>query len=137
MAQTEVKLQTPLREVAIIATEEGFYPKQIAVHEGEKVRFFVTSIKDEPDCFVINGHKIFMAATKGKMSEQETIFTEPGRFKFYCPSSKSTGHLTVIDKAEPVEVPTPSLKKQRGLAGDYDEGEEPSNTPSAWTPRDY
>lgn len=122
--------KTPLREISIIVTPEGYYPDKVAVFEGEKVRFFVTSTTTDPHCFVIDKHKIFLGAEKGKMSEGEAIFQTPGKFKFYCPSYKSQGHLTVLSKGrKTVTKINKKQKKMRDVAGKAD--------PALWTPKNY
>jgi plastocyanin len=87
------------REVSIIVTKEGYYPKSITVFKGEKVKFYVTSTTDEADCFILQGHKVFLAATKGKVTEAETVFTNDGVFNFYCPSHKNDGKILVLKKS--------------------------------------
>ena len=86
------------REISVIVTKEGYYPKTITVFKGEKVKFFVTSTIDEADCFILQGHKVFLAATKGKVTEAETVFENDGVFNFYCPSHKNDGKVVVIQK---------------------------------------
>lgn len=106
------------REVAVIVTAEGYYPKNISVFEGEKVKFYVTSTVEDPNCLIVEGHKVFMAANKGKLSEAEVVFDKPGNFAFYCPSSKNDGKIVVIKKYEP----------KREVA---------SEQPSVWMPKEY
>ena len=113
--------ESPRREVSVIVTKEGYYPKNLTVFQGETVKFFVTSTVEEPDCVLVQGHKVFLAATKGKLTEGEAKFDTAGTFSFYCPSSKHDGKITVIKKAEPRAV--------RGLAG--------QNDPEVWTPKEY
>lgn len=91
----------PTREVSVIVTQEGYYPKSISVFEGEKVKFYVTSTVEAPHCMIVESHKVFMAATKGKISEAEVEFNKPGEFSFYCPSSKINGKVVVLKKQEP------------------------------------
>lgn len=114
----------PLREYSIILTNEGYYPNRIMAYAGEKVRFFVTSTKKQSECFVMQDHKIFLSAKMGEISEGEVVFKDVGKYKFYCPSSKHKGYITVIDKASDVE------EQQRKIASD-------DSKPSYWTPRDY
>jgi plastocyanin len=108
----------PLREVSVIVTKEGYYPKSISVFEGEKVKFYVTSTVEDPHCMIVESHKVFMAATKGKITESEVVFDKPGEFAFYCPSSKNDGKIVVLKKSQPKRE-VASEKK------DY------------WTPREY
>ncbi len=110
--------QMPTRELAIIVTKEGYYPKSISVFEGEKVKFFVTSTVEEPNCLIVESHKVFMAANKGKVTEAETVFDKAGEFAFYCPSSKNDGKVVVIKKQMP--------KRETASEG-----------PSVWMPKEY
>lgn len=90
----------PLREVSVIVTKEGYYPKNITVFKGERVKFYVTSTVEDPDCMIVQGHKLFLAANKGKLSESEVTFEQEGEFAFYCPSSKHDGKIIVMKKKD-------------------------------------
>jgi len=100
-AEVAKKTMEPTREVAIIVTKEGYYPKSLSVFEGERVKFFVTSTVEEPNCLIVESHKVFMAANKGKVTEAETVFEHAGEFAFYCPSSKNDGKVVVLKKQMP------------------------------------
>jgi plastocyanin len=119
MVAAETKVQ-PTREISIIFSEEGYYPKSISVFEGEKVRFFVTSTTDKPNCFIVESHKVFLSATKGKISEGEVTFDKPGSFSFYCPSSKNDGRVVVLETKKP----------ERAIASE-------KKDPLKWVPKDY
>lgn len=109
------KLEKPTREISIIVTKEGYYPKSLSVFEGEKVKFFVTSTVEDPSCVIVESHKVFMAAAKGKVTEGEAVFDKAGEFAFYCPSSKNDGKIVVLRKHQP----------KREIASDV------------WMPREY
>lgn len=111
----------PLREVAIIVAKEGYYPKNISVFKGEKVRFYVTSTYEVSDCVILDGHKLYLAAHQGKISESEVVFDKAGTFTFYCPSSKHNGEVLVIDKDK--------LNQNRKIASELN--------PNKWVPREY
>jgi len=110
----------PTREVAIIVTKEGYYPKSISVFEGEKIKFYVTSTVEEPNCMIVESHKVFMAANKGKVTESEVVFENPGEFAFYCPSSKIDGKVVVLKKV----VPKREIASEKGEA-------------TVWMPKEY
>ncbi len=117
----EAKKNThPTREVSIIVTKEGYYPKSLSVFEGEKIKFYVTSTVEEPNCLIVESHKVFMAANKGKVSEAEVVFDNPGEFAFYCPSSKNDGKVVVLKKFSP----------KREVASDKGEAQ-------VWMPKEY
>lgn len=119
-AQQGPKTVQPTREVSIIVTKEGYYPKHISVFEGEKVKFYVTSTVEEPNCLIVESHKVFMAANKGKVTEAETVFQHAGDFAFYCPSSKNDGKIVVLKKQMP----------KREVASEKPEA-------SVWMPKEY
>lgn len=113
--------ERPLREVAVIVTQEGYYPKSLSVFEGEKVKFYVTSTVEEPHCMIVESHKVFLAANKGKVTEAEVVFDKAGEFSFYCPSSKNNGKVVVLKKQVPKRE-VASEKKHDGML---------------WTPKEY
>lgn len=120
-ACAEASKENPLREVAVIVTQEGYYPKSISVFEGEKVKFYVTSTVEAPDCLIVESHKVFMAANKGKVTEAEAVFDKAGEFAFYCPSSKNDGKVVVLKKPQ---------AKKREIASE-------KNDSMVWTPKEY
>lgn len=111
----------PLREVSVIVTKEGYYPKTLSVFEGEKIKFYVTSTVEEPNCLIVEAHKVFLAANKGKVTEGETVFEKAGEYAFYCPSSKNDGKIVVLKKAAP----------KREIAS------EKTDDTLLWTPKEY
>lgn len=121
-AQSEQKGLQPMREISIIVTKEGYYPKSISVFEGEKVKFYVTSTVEEPNCMIVESHKVFMAANKGKVTEADVVFDKAGEFAFYCPSSKNDGKVVVLKK----------VTAKREIASDKE-----GNQPSVWMPKEY
>lgn len=116
----ETKVQ-PVRELAVIVTKEGYYPKSLSVFEGEKIKFYVTSTVEEPHCMIVESHKVFLAANKGKVTEAEVVFDKAGEFAFYCPSSKNDGKIVVLKKAMPKRE-VASEKSREGML---------------WTPKEY
>lgn len=117
----EKMYQAPIREISVIITDDGFFPNKISAFEGEKVRFFVTSTASEKQCFILQRHELFLGVDKGKVNEGEIMLDQPGRFKFYCPSNKMQGHLTVIKK-------TVEIEETRAPASE--------SKPRFWVPRD-
>jgi plastocyanin len=118
---TALFAQTPRREVSIIVTKEGYYPKSLSVFEGEKVKFFLTSTVEAPSCLIVEHHKVFMAANKGKLTEGEAVFDKPGEFAFYCPGSKNDGKIVVLKK----------VQAKREIAS------EKKGDSMVWTPKEY
>lgn len=115
------KYSSPIREVSIIVTDEGFYPSKFSVHKGERVRFFVTSTTEDKQCFILKGQEFFLAAQKGRISEGMISFDDKGVVEFYCPTHKEKGRITVLERSKKRKV------LQRSIA---------SKKVRAWTPKD-
>lgn len=99
------KYEHPKREISIISSDTGFYPKRPTVFVGEKVKIFVTSITDKPTCMIIKGQEFYVEAKKGEMSEGDLYFGSSGVHEFYCPASGHKGKLVVLEH--------PDRKKER------------------------
>ena len=118
-----VEFERPLRELSVIVTENGYYPKRLIAFEGERVRLFVTSTASKNQCLILQKHPAFIAAEKGAVNEATIDVDQAGRYKFYCPSFKYHGLLTVIQKNGPAKSRVPAA--------------EPEEKPKYWTPRDF
>ena len=92
------KLTVPERSLSIIVGKEGFYPQNLSVFEGEKLKIFITSISDEPSCFTLPEKNLFLSALKGKISEGVLYFDRQGIYKFHCPAGNIQGSITVLKK---------------------------------------
>lgn len=92
------KLTVPERSLSIIVGKEGFYPQNLSVFEGEKLKVFITSISDEPSCFTLPEKNLFLSALKGKISEGVLYFDRQGIYKFHCPAGNIQGSITVLKK---------------------------------------
>jgi hypothetical protein len=118
------RFDTPLREISIIATKEGYYPKTVSIFVGEKVRFYITSTLEEPSCFMMPEKKLFLSAKKGTLSEGEAFFEKAGNYKFYCPTGRIKGRIAVLKK------PNKKEKSKRELAS------EGTHKVRVWHPKD-
>lgn len=111
----KIKYKVPVREHSIIITEEGYYPKQISLFEGEKLKVFLTSTLNHPSCFMLPQKKIFMAARKGEVTESEAYFNKPGIYWFYCPTGKIKGKITVLEKLETKKIVERKIASERRM----------------------
>ena len=110
----------PVRDHSIIVADEGFYPDRISAFAGEKIRFFVTSTRKEPSCFLLEQKELFLGAKKGEIAEGIAYFKSPGTYKFHCPNGKIEGKITILPKKNKAERKIASPKR-----------------PVIWRPRDY
>lgn len=116
------KYDKPLREVSVIVGDDGFYPNKIVAYEGERIHFFITSSTKKSQCFVLQKHEVFVSAEFGTINETDVVLEHPGRYKFYCPSHKFEGFLTVLSKDKPQDEISRTVASEK---------------PKYWTPRDY
>jgi plastocyanin domain-containing protein len=118
------KFSVPVREVSIIATDEGFYPRRISIFKGEKLKIFLTGKDKKPSCLTIPDKDLFMSANVGEITEGSAFFKKAGVYKFYCPTGKIEGRITVLEK------PNKEEKVKRKIAS------EPAKN-RIWIPREY
>ena len=87
----------PLREVAVIASSEGFYPRTISAFKGEKIRFYLTNTSHEDSCFMINSKEVFLPVKRGELTVVEVEFSREERVEFHCPAGNLKGSVTVLE----------------------------------------
>jgi hypothetical protein len=114
----EQKFSIPLREISVIVTKEGYFPDNISVFSGEKVKFFVTSVDEKPLCMILPTYSLYLSAHLGKIAEGEVFFDRPGIFEFHCPAGGQRGKVTVLAK---------KVYQQRSVASD-------KNKETIWRP---
>jgi plastocyanin len=125
-AQTK-KFDVPVREISLIATPEGYYPEAFSVFAGEKVRFYLTNTGNTPSCLMLPDKELFLSAQKGNVSEGTAFFPKTGVYKFYCPTGKIKGRITVIPRPKTEE----ELEAERKLAS-----ERMKNRVRVWYPKE-
>ena len=118
--EKEERFKNAKREFSIVVAEEGYYPESFSVFEGEKVKFYVTSITKQKSCFMLPSKNLFLAANRNSITEGEVIFEDAGVYQYYCPAGKIKGHITVLKRPE---------KEGRKIAR--------FKRKNHWMPRDY
>ncbi len=96
--ETGIKSEIISREIAIVASDSGFYPSTIPIFVGEKVLIYLTSTTNNPSCLMIPEQSIFLSAEKGKISEKVTYFDKKGVVKFSCPNGNIAGEFVVLER---------------------------------------
>ncbi|EQC52325.1 cupredoxin domain-containing protein [Bacteriovorax sp. DB6_IX] len=97
--------EQPKREISIISSDSGYYPKAPTVFVGEQVRVFVTSTTNKPTCMIVKDQEFYVEAKQGEMSEGVLYFDKSGIHEFYCPASGHKGKIVVLEH--------PDRKKER------------------------
>lgn len=91
--------ENPRRDVSIILTDEGYYPSSLSAFVGEDIRITLTSTSQSAGCLVLDNHKLYMAANRGKLTMDQIRFEKPGVYHFYCPNNKViSGKIIVLEK---------------------------------------
>lgn len=114
---------SPLREVSLIISPEGYYPQNITVFQGEEVKFYLTNSTPKQSCMILKEKNIFLSSKIGEISEGKATFNELGTFQFYCPTGKISGKITVMER--------PSDTAKREIAS-----QKKKQTVRFWLPKD-
>lgn len=99
------KFEQPRREHSIIITDEGYFPNRISMFKDEKLKIFVTSLRNKPSCLFIPEEEIFIGVKRGEVRESEVQFDGPGTYSFFCPTGKITGKITVLERPSEEDKP--------------------------------
>ena len=92
------KFDTPRRDVAVIVSDGGYYPENVVVFKGEKIRLYLTSAGKKEGCLNLAAKDFALSASPGEVAEGVIFFNEPGTYKFHCPVGKVDGRFTVLEK---------------------------------------
>ena len=94
LAQTH---EVPKRDVSIIASANGFYPKRPVAFVGEKISLYVTSTTDRPSCLIVKGRDVYLEAQRGEVSIAQVYFKSSGIYEFFCPASGHKGEFVILE----------------------------------------
>lgn len=106
------KFDVPLRELSIIVSKEGYYPKVLTAFVGEKVRFYLTTSTTNPSCFIMNDMNLTLAISPQNITEGEVFFGRPGEFNFHCPIGKIFGKIQILPRPEKKKSPDSTPSRQ-------------------------
>ncbi len=108
--------KNPYKEISIIIAPEGYYPKNISLFTGEKVKVYLTSILDQnvSTCLMLPEKGLFMSVRRGEISEGGLFFKREGIYKFYCPTGKIEGKFIVLKKGKKRRMDIMSTKGPKG-----------------------
>ena len=96
------KFETPRRDVAVIVSKEGYYPNNIVVFQGERIRLFLTSARREEGCLNMASKDFSLSVSQGEVAEGIIFFNQSGVYEFHCPIGKISGRFTVLEKGFPL-----------------------------------
>jgi len=84
-----------VQEVALIASDSGFFPKTVFVTRDIPVRLFITGASKQSGCLLIDAFQVRKQVRPQKIEEVTFTAAVPGRYRFYCPINGAEGTLVV------------------------------------------
>lgn len=84
-----------VQEVAVIASESGFYPKTFFVSRDVPVRLFVTGASKGSLCLMMDSFNVRKQVRANKIEEISFTPNQPGTYRFYCPVNGGEGTMVV------------------------------------------
>jgi len=97
-----------VQEVAIIASDLGFFPKTVFVNRNIPVRIYLTSTSSKTLCFMMDSFQVKKQVQSKKLQEISFVANTPGQYDFYCPINGSNGKL-IVKEFKKDESPTPTV----------------------------
>jgi plastocyanin len=84
-----------VQEVAIIASDLGYFPKTVFVSRDVPVRLFVTGSSKNTLCIMMDSFQVRKQIRSQKIEEITFTPNAPGKYRFYCPVNGMEGSLVV------------------------------------------
>jgi len=84
-----------VQEVALIASDLGFFPRTVFVSRDVPVRLFVTGASKNTLCIMMDSFQVRKQIRSQKIEEISFTPATPGKFRFYCPVNGMEGTLIV------------------------------------------
>jgi plastocyanin len=112
-----------VQEVAIIASDLGYFPKTVFVSRDVPVRLFVTGSSKNTLCIMMDTFQVRKQIRSQKIEEITFTPSAPGKYRFYCPVNGMEGSLVVKEL-------TTDSKSDRSTASWGTPGSAPANTSS-------
>ncbi len=97
-----------VQEIALIASDLGYFPKTFFVTRDIPVRLFVTGASKDSLCIMLDEFSVRKQVRLRKVEEISFTPTIPGKYRFYCPIKQMEGVMIVkelggqgaVDRAE-------------------------------------
>ena len=84
-----------VQEVAIIASDLGFFPKTIFVSRDVPVRLYVTGSSKQALCIMMDSFQVRKQVRSQRVEEITFTPNQPGTYRFYCPVNGMEGSMVV------------------------------------------
>jgi plastocyanin len=104
-----------VQEVAIIASDLGYFPKTVFVSRDVPVRMFVTGSSKNTLCIMMDSFQVRKQVRARKIEEITFTPNQPGKYRFYCPVNGMEGSLIVKEFSSTAEA-VEGAPRARGIA---------------------
>jgi hypothetical protein len=101
-----------VQEVAIIASDLGYFPRTIFVTRDLPVRMFVTGASKNTRCVLMDSFQVRKQVRSQKIEEITFTPNVPGKYRFYCPVNGMEGTLIVKEYSTGIEAAWASSTNQ-------------------------
>ncbi|MGK5083143.1 cupredoxin domain-containing protein [Bdellovibrionota bacterium FG-1] len=98
---SSVMTRKGVQEVAVIASDLGFFPKNIFVSRDVPVRMYVTGSSKNTLCIMMDSFQVRKQVRSQRIEEVTFTPNVPGKYRFYCPVNGMEGSLIVKEFAGP------------------------------------
>ena len=100
-----------VQEVAVIASDLGFFPKTVFVSRDVPVRLYVTGSSKNTLCIMMDSFQVKKQIRSQKIEEITFTPNMPGSYRFYCPVNGMEGTMIVKELASssPAVAPAPRV----------------------------
>jgi plastocyanin len=88
-----------VQEIALIASDLGYFPKTLFVSRDVPVRIFVTGASKNTLCIMMDSFSVKKQVRSQKIEEVTFTPNVPGKYRFYCPVNGMEGSLIVKEFA--------------------------------------
>jgi plastocyanin len=88
-----------VQEIALIASDLGYFPKTVFLTRDIPVRMFVTGASKNTLCIMMDSFQVRKQIRSQKIEEITFTPNMPGKYRFYCPVNGMEGTLIVKELA--------------------------------------
>jgi plastocyanin len=93
--RTQAAIQKGVQEIAVIASDHGYFPKTLFVSRDIPVRIFVTGASKNTLCFMMDSFQVRRQIRAQKIEEITFTPSVPGKYRFHCPVNGMEGTVVV------------------------------------------
>jgi hypothetical protein len=101
-----------VQEVAVIASDLGYFPRTLFVTRDLPVRLFVTGASKNTLCIMMDSFQVRKQVRSQKIEEITFTPNVPGKYRFYCPVNGMEGTLIVKEYSTGIETAWASSTNQ-------------------------